>query len=199
MSEDAGTQASVALQEGKAFYLERRWSDALHCFERALALDDDLDEAVLWLAITLARKRDASGAEAAFRRLLSRPDRAAIEHAYFGDFLATNDRFDEAEPQFLTALSLDPECTPALRDYANLCWVLDRDDDAERLLRNALAIDPDDKYSLYSLGRFLSFFPNRRKEADFLLDRAARAGHQQAAKVRVDVRRARRRYRDAAD
>jgi Tfp pilus assembly protein PilF len=199
MSEDAETQASVALEEAKAFYLERRWSDALHRFERALSLDDGLDEAVLWLAITLARKRDLSGAEGAFRRLLLRPGRTAIEHAYFGDFLATNDRFDEAEQQFLIALSLDPECKPALRDYANLCWVLDRDDDAERLLRNALAIDPDDKYSLYSFGTFLSFFPSRRKEADFFLDRAQQAGHQHAAQVRLDVRRARRRYRDAAD
>jgi tetratricopeptide (TPR) repeat protein len=94
-------------------------------------------------------------------------------HTNLGTLFATRGEFAISEPEFRTAIALDPAYTPAYVNLADLYRVLEREDNGERILREGLAIAPDDAALRHALGLLLV---RRKRLADAIneLERAAK-------------------------
>jgi TolB-like protein len=90
---------------------------AVSLFERALALDQESVAAQSWLAIELAARAldvmtdtaaaDIMGAEGLAERALATSPRSSLAHFAKGQVLRAQDRYDEAIPEYETALALN--------------------------------------------------------------------------------------------
>ena len=70
--------------------------------------------------------------------------------------------FGEAEEHLRTALSIDPCCVPAIRDYARMLACHGRDREATRLFQKALSIDPRNKYTRKEMAIFTETINDKR-------------------------------------
>jgi len=82
-------------------------------------------------------------------------------------------KFDRAEAELKTALSLDPSFGPAAVNLADLYRELDRDGEGEAVLRRELEHSPDDASALHALG-LLMVRQKQGQKALALFDAAAR-------------------------
>lgn len=82
---------------------------ALEAAQRALSLNEALAEAHTSLAyVTLNHRWDWQGAEKAFRRALALNPNYATAHHWYGEYLSTLRRHEQAVAALRTALALDP-------------------------------------------------------------------------------------------
>lgn len=96
----------------------------------------------------------------------------ALCRATYGCYLSETGRLAEAERELSAAVHLDPDCLPALRDYARLLSLQGEDGEAEAYFLRALSLDPEDKWSNHRYGEFLCLIEGREKEAENFLRRA---------------------------
>jgi adenylate cyclase len=118
---------------GRAVFLKPRmpdtYTEAIKLYERALALDPRSVEAQSLLAIALTARvldrmtdstaADIARAEALVRQALAASPRSPLAHHAKGQVLRTQNRWEEAIPEYETALTLDRN---ALRALTGLGW-----------------------------------------------------------------------------
>lgn len=121
---------------------------------RAIALDGTLAEAHTAMAYVLwAYDWDWSGAERAFQRAVERNPSYANGHQWYGEFLTSMGRHEEALARISHALELDPL---SLITNAVVGWALyfaRRFDEAAEAVRRTLAMDPGFARAHVYLGR----------------------------------------------
>jgi TolB-like protein/tetratricopeptide (TPR) repeat protein len=109
---------------------------------KALALDDTLGEAHLFLA--RADTYEANWAEAGreyWRALELSPGSAAV-HRYYGDYLLRTGHLEEALAEGRIALELDPLSPPVARFVGQTLFFLGRYEDSVAQLEKALGLNP---------------------------------------------------------
>lgn len=94
-------------------------------------------------------------------------------HMNLGLLYARQNRFDKAEEELKTALSLDPSFAPGAVNLADLYRAQNRDEDGERVLKDAISRSPDDASLEEALGLLL-VRQKRNAQALDLLAAAAR-------------------------
>jgi tetratricopeptide (TPR) repeat protein len=93
-----------------------RW---LRLIEHSLVVED-CPQGRFYLALVLDDLGLKKEAELQFKNALERSDNDALVDAMYADFLALNERLDEAEEHFKAALRKDPECEYAQKNYPKL-------------------------------------------------------------------------------
>ena len=175
---------------GLELYRDGVTEEASKCFDAALALEPDRLGSRLGATFVLESRGELETAEASYRRICEDCGESGLALSLFADFLAGQNRIDEARSLFEQALRVDPDEVSALRKYATLLSVLDQDDEAEKLFRRALLLRADDPHTLYLYGRFLSQFAGREQDALNHLERAAEHGEGRAAALVTELKEA---------
>lgn len=150
------------------------WCDshgAVILLRKALALDPELPNANLFLALALGSLDEHEAAEAQFEKAILYSEHPQIAYTAYGDYLAQNKR-PGAEEAFLKAFDHDPDCDLTSRDYARFLTRQGRAEEAETFFKKALQKNPDCPYNNEAYGRFLAFYDERCPEAVSLLRRA---------------------------
>jgi serine/threonine protein kinase/tetratricopeptide (TPR) repeat protein len=121
--------------------------------EKALAIDDSLAEAHISLAYLLHRvDYDWERAEREFRRALQLNPGYATAHQWYGAFLASVGRFDEALAEVRRAREADPLSVPISAAVGRFLYVARRYDQAIEEYRKTLEMDPSFPGALAWLG-----------------------------------------------
>ena len=129
---------------------------AIEMYERAVEIDPDFDRAWAGIAISHATLAllfmvngsdrsaavEAAGAAAARATALA-PD-SAVSHLSTGMALNAAGRPDKAEPEFVTAIELDPQMHQAYYQYARAAYMQGRMEKAADLFEQAIAVEPSD-------------------------------------------------------
>ena len=129
------------------------WPNARTAAARALALDSALGEAHTALAYgTMIYDWNWAAAESSFRRAITVDPAYPTGHQWYGDFLWSQGRLDEALMQMREAQRLDPLSLVIATELAQTFYLMHRLDTADVLLRGTLALDPNYPHALYIVG-----------------------------------------------
>ena len=121
---------------------------------KALELDDSLPEAHAARALALATAWKWSEAEPEFQRALElNPNDAAAHYFYALAYLGPENRLDEAETQYRTALSLDPLSSIVNTNYAVMLMVAKRYPESLAQFQKVLVRDPNFAPAHYRLSQ----------------------------------------------
>ena len=130
---------------GIALHELKRYEDALASFDRAIALDPDGDAAIAGRTRSLkALGRTREALESANRAIAVRKDSPA-HHSDRGLVLKALGQTGEARSAFEQALALDPDCLPALTNFAGLLIENEDLEAALPVLRRALSLRETDE------------------------------------------------------
>jgi DNA-binding winged helix-turn-helix (wHTH) protein/TolB-like protein/Flp pilus assembly protein TadD len=123
---------------------EAGFTKAREAATRALQLDDSLAEAHTSLAkIHHLYDWDWEAAEQEFRRAIELNPDYATTHQWYGEYLISMGRFDEAKAEMARALELDP-FSPAINTAQGFPYYFNHEyDEAIAAYKKALELDPD--------------------------------------------------------
>ena len=107
---------------------------AKELIERSLVIED-CPQGRFYLALVLAELGLTNDAEQEFKQALERSENDALVDAMYADFLASNERLDEAEEHFKAALLKEPDCEYALKNYPKLRAFRARDRELDRIAK----------------------------------------------------------------
>ncbi len=143
----SSTEWFVTLEDGRPKAREEA--------QKALALDDTLAEAHVWLAnVHFYWDWDWPAAEREFRRALDLDPSSAFAHQCYGAFLTSMGRSDEGIAEGRRAVELDPLSFPALWYFGLSFYVADRYEQANEQSRRMLEIDPGNALGHYMLAAY---------------------------------------------
>ena len=150
------------LRGRQLFYHMRRRSleSARQMYLKAIGIDDHFGAAYAGIADCSSflymdwggRESDLLDADRASMKAVELDPGLAQAHASRGIFLALRGRYSEAEPEFETALHLNPQLYEAHYYYARACFSQGKLDQAAMLLEQAAAIRPESIDALSMLG-----------------------------------------------
>ena len=146
------SSAEALADAGHAFAHEKKWTEAIAAFARALALNPKLGLACGALAFCYEKTErfaDAIGAYSKATLLL--PDSLALAFN-LGNVLRTEGRLAEAEASYRRALALDPSHVLSLTNLGLTLHALGRHDEAIACYARALEIRPDYTEAINNLG-----------------------------------------------
>jgi len=133
--------------------------------EAALRLDSELPEAHAVLAfIKMAFEWDWEGAEREFRRAIDLDPGFATAYQWYGFYLVTMRRFDEALAAMRRALQLDPLSPIINEDLGDVAYYARRFDDAIEQFQRTLALFPN-RQSTHIMMGLANLQLNRHDEA----------------------------------
>ena len=120
--------------------------------EKAIALDSTLAEAHTALAYgTMIYDWDWPRAEASFRRAIAADSTYPTAHQWYGDFLWSRGRLEEALDQMQRAHRLDPLSRVIGSELGQTYYLMRRNDEALKRIQETLALDPN-----YPKGQYLT-------------------------------------------
>ena len=152
------------------------WPKARAAVAKALALDSTLGEAHTALAYgTMIYDWDWPAAEASFRRAIAVAPAYPTGHQWFGDFLWSQGRLQEALEQMQQAQRLDPLSLVIGTEVGQTYYLMRQYDKAEAQLRATLQLDPNYPHGLYIIG-LVYLQQHRYREAIEALRRARDLG-----------------------
>ena len=152
------------------------WPKGRAAAERALAIDSTLGEAHTALAYgTMIYDWDWAAAEVSFRRAITVAPAYPTGHQWYGDFLWSRGRLDEALEQMQEAERLDPLSLVIGSEVGSTYYLLRRFDEAEAKVREILKLDPNYAHALYLLGQ-VELQRHRYPEAIDALERSLDLG-----------------------
>ena len=129
------------------------WPKARAAAAKALALDSTVGEAHTALAYgTMIYDWDWVAAESSFRRAIRVDPAYPTGHQWYGDFLWSQGRVDEALEQMQQAQRLDPLSLVIATELGQTYYLMHRFDKAEEQLRGTVALDPNYPHALYIIG-----------------------------------------------
>lgn len=153
--------------------------------QRALEIDEGLADAHLAMAhIYFYYERDWAKAEREFARAVELNPNSTDAHKYYGLFLASRERFDEAVTEGKKALELDPLSIPANLVAGFIYLFVDRLDDTLRLVRQMTELDSNDPAG-YWLGGSLLMANGGYEEAIEVLQKSLSLGENQMALAKL--------------
>jgi tetratricopeptide (TPR) repeat protein len=153
--------------------------------ERALEIDEDLADAHLAMAhIYFYYERDWARAERAFERAVELNPNSTDAHKYYGLFLASRERFDEAIAEAKKALELDPLSIAVNIVGGFVHLYVDRLDDALGLVRQMIELDPNSPQG-YWVGGSLLMANGRFEEAIAAFEESLSLGDNQMALAKL--------------
>lgn len=145
--------AELNAELGLRYMMQGKDKLALEKLKRALRYEPDSEKANHYIAELYRRLDRPEKAEQHYRAALYSNENDSALHNNYGAFLCSQDRFDEAENQFLQVLK-DPVYTGRAETYENLGLCLRRKPDlkkAESYFRQALQTDPRLPKSLFAM------------------------------------------------
>jgi len=129
------------------------WPKARAAAAKALALDSTLGEAHTALAYgTMIYDWEWAAAEASFRRAITVAPTYPTGHQWYGDFLWSQGRLEEALDQMQQAQRLDPLSLVIGTEVGQTYYLMRQSDRAEAQLRATLQLDPNYPHVLYVIG-----------------------------------------------
>ncbi len=128
------------------------WAKAQAAAAKALALDSTLAEAHTALAYgTMIYDWDWPRAEASFRLAIAADSTYPTAHQWYGDFLWSRGRLEEALDQMQRAHRLDPLSRVIGSELGQTYYLMRRNDEALKRIQETLALDPN-----YPKGQYLT-------------------------------------------
>jgi len=129
------------------------WPKARAAVAKALTLDSTLGEAHTALAYgTMIYDWDWPAAEASFQRAITVAPAYPTGHQWYGDFLWSQGRLQEALEQMEQAQRLDPLSLVIGSEVGATYYLMRQYDKAEAQLRGTLQLDPNYPHGLYLIG-----------------------------------------------
>ena len=128
------------------------WAREKDAAQAAVALDPNLADAHLSLALALATDYDWLGAERAVKRALELNPNLALAHDQYAWILSLLGRFDEATARSKAAVELDPLSPLMHLNRGYWLYLARRFDEAVVHCRKALELDPNSPWALRTLG-----------------------------------------------
>lgn len=170
--------AETNAQLGIQYMRDGKLDVALRKFQKALAQDPDLPAAHDGVAVLYARTGENELAEKHYRKSLKLDAKNSRAHNNYGQFLCAQERYDEAEKEFLTAAKNPYYALPALPlTNAGMCARRIPDEvRAENYFRKALEHDAEYAPALLQMAE-ISYSKN-----NYLSARAYLQRYQAAAK-----------------
>ncbi|MCG6955832.1 MAG: protein kinase [Gemmatimonadetes bacterium] len=130
------------------------WPKARAAAERALALDSTSGEAHTALAYgTMIYDWDWAAAEKEFRQAIAVDPTYPTGHQWYGDFLWSQGRLDEALEQMRKAQRLDPLSLVIGTELGTTYYLRRQYDQAEQAVREVFKLDPNYPHGAYLLGQ----------------------------------------------
>ena len=155
---------------GKAFRLQGQFDQCKSCYQSALRLEPDNEEAHYNLGVCCRDDRQYSRAEKHFRRALEIEPKYALAYAELGYVLFKKKRYQESYKALQRSVRLDPDYYWSRLYLAVTNVVLRRLKEAERQYHQAIRIAPQDSLGYALLGDFLSM--EQRADAEKYLKKA---------------------------
>jgi len=129
------------------------WAKSKAAAARALALDSTLAEAHTARAYgAMIYDFDWPTAETNFRRAIAADSTYPTAHQWYGNFLWSRGRLDEALQQMKVAHRLDPLSRIIGTEFGQTYYLMHRYDEAEKRLKETLDLDPNYPHALYIIG-----------------------------------------------
>jgi TolB-like protein/Flp pilus assembly protein TadD len=128
------------------------WAEEKDAAQKAVALDPNLADAHLSLALALACDYDWPACDREMNRALELNSNLALARDQFAWLLTVQGRFDEAVAQSRKAVELDPLSPLININLAEYLLCARRFDDAIAQARKTLALDPNYAWALRTLG-----------------------------------------------
>ena len=135
-------RAVEELEQGRAFYKDRRYDKAAACFERALSHDPQYAEAALRLGMAYEDHRQFSRAVEAYERCLAIDPTHYQASTNIGEAKRKNDKYEEAVVAYDRALALQPDYLYALAGRAECMRMLGQYQDSLVWFDKALEVGP---------------------------------------------------------
>ena len=159
-----------------------KWKDAA---QRALEIDEGLADAHLAMAhIYFYYERDWAKAEREFERAVELNPNSTDAHKYYGLFLASRERFDQAVTEGKKALALDP-LSIAVNIVGGFIYLfVERLDDALGLVRQMIELDSNAPQG-YWVGGSLLMANGKYKEAIEAFQKSLSLGDNQMALAKL--------------
>jgi tetratricopeptide (TPR) repeat protein len=155
---------------GSAFRREERLDQQKACYQSALRLDPDYEEAHFNLGGCYKFEGQYSKAEKHFRRAIKIDPKYGLAYAELGSVLFEKQRFSESYRMLRRSVKLEPDYCWARLYFAVANWTLGHLKEAEKQYREALRIAPEDSLACALLGDFLSV--ERRGDGEKYLKRS---------------------------
>ncbi len=146
-------EAWVALAD--AFEAQGRDSEAVEALDRAIALRERYEGALMNAAVLLQKLGRLDEAASRYRQVLELAPEAAALHNNLANVLQALGRLGEAEASGRRAVGLDPALPEAHFNLGNILQALGRGSEAEASLRNALRLRPAYREAHVGLGNAL--------------------------------------------
>jgi arylsulfatase A-like enzyme/Tfp pilus assembly protein PilF len=136
---------------GGLYAKQRRYTEAIASYARALKIKPDYDLAVFNLANMYRRMGNDDAALAGFQRYLAIDAKDAYVHYQMGEIYLDRGDVARAEQSFSTALAIDPNVAQATNALGVIAFQRGDTDTAERLVNEALAKKADVRLAHYNL------------------------------------------------
>jgi protein O-GlcNAc transferase len=133
------------------FHAHRRFLEARHAGQCAVAMRPGDPKALLQLGAIEQDGGDETGAEHHYRAAIAADPGLVAAHTNLGLALANQRRWAESEAAFLRAVELQPDNAAAWHHLSRIALTQRRQDDAFAYLDKALAIAPDDANAIATL------------------------------------------------
>jgi len=130
------------LEQGRAYYKDRRYNKAAACFERALAHDPQYAEAALRLGMAYEDHREFDKAVLAYERCLGIDSTHYQAATNIGEAKRKNEKYEEAVVAYDRALVLQPDYLYALAGRAECMRMLGQYEDSLLWFDKALEVGP---------------------------------------------------------
>jgi len=143
---------------GHTYHLIGDSSNTRFAFNKAVELAPEVDYMHFRLAQYLESTgdiNDLAAAEEEYRSCVVLSDNKAWAYSVLADFLAKQNRLDEAGCEYRNALQHDPQAVAIRLNYADVLERLGRSAEALDAYHRAIETDPDDLYARLSFGTFL--------------------------------------------
>jgi Flp pilus assembly protein TadD len=151
----AAPKVKRQIERGSSMYNEGDVSGALECFNTAVDLDEEHEEAHYYLALALMDQKRHEEAEAHFRRSIDLKGNVSRTHADFAELLHHMGRKEEAETEYRHAMELDPSNAIAIMNLATLLRDSGRFSEATDLYKMARDLPDLDEESRKQLEEML--------------------------------------------
>jgi Flp pilus assembly protein TadD len=143
------------IERGSHKYNDGDVEGALECFNTAVELDEEHEEAHYYLAMALMDLKRHQEAETHFRRSIELKDNISRTHADFAELLHHMGKKEEAETEYRQALELDPANAIAIMNLGTLLRDSGRFSEATDLYNKAKDLPDLDEESRKQLEEML--------------------------------------------
>ncbi len=176
-NQDSQTAAGINVQLGVNYLQQGDLEQADLKLRKALKQDPHSSTAHWVFALLQERLGENETAEKHYRKAISLDKNDSRAHNNYGTFLCNQDRIDEAEKEFLTAID-NPLYAQADSAFVNagICVLKIPDENkAEKYFQEALTINPRHRGALYQMGR-LAFQRKNYEEASYYIQQYEQYG-----------------------